>query len=600
MTGRGRRPGGWQGLVGAVGVLAVLASGCGGGTKGGTTVTYIGVAGGAISFGTTESPTGCNPHTPSGATPGTQTALAGVLPSPFVVNEAGAPAPNLELVVSAELVSPKPETIVYTLNPKATWSDGVPITAADFKYAWEQQGKPGVPPTDVASIAGYRDIASVTGSDGGHTVTVVFGSPFADWKMLFGDLLPAHVMEKVGWNPACTTVNPAIDLSGGPYKIAAVGVRSITLVQNPRWWGTPSNNRSVTVRMAESTAQLAQWMSSGYVQVAEAWAPTRQFLAEMTGLPGAQSEVDTSATLLQLDMSSPPLGTLPPDLRTAIALSINRQDLVDQQAIWAYPGSVVADSHVNVQGQADYKPAAPVSSSTTVPPPTSATSTTAVGSGGNVNFPVTPVPDQAAALIAASGLTRVPGSPYYEVLGTPFQLRLAYDDSDPWASAAAPVIRDELTDAGLDTTLIPLSGATATGESLAMGAADLALIPVTFTPYMSQTLAWYTSLLGPAGKNGSQNWTGYSNRQFDAMVKTASQQFNPVTAAGYYNQADTQLWDDMVSLPLYAEPTAVVWSSKIGGVTPTPRSNDLLWYAQLWALRVPESTGNTTPSLPGQ
>ena len=270
-------------------MLAVLASGCGGGTKGGTTVTYIGVAGGAISFGTTESPTGCNPHTPSGATPGTETALAGVLPSPFVVNEAGAPAPNLDLVVSAELVSPKPETIVYTLNPRATWSDGVPITAADFKYAWEQQGKPGLPPTDVASIAGYRDIASVTGSDGGHTVTVVFGTPFADWKMLFGDLLPAHVMEKVGWNPACTTVNPAIDLSGGPYKIAAVGVRSITLVQNPRWWGTPSNNRSVTVRMADSTAQLAQWMSSGYVQVAEAWAPTRQFLAEMTGLPGRRA-----------------------------------------------------------------------------------------------------------------------------------------------------------------------------------------------------------------------------------------------------------------------------------------------------------------------
>ena len=299
-------------------------------------------------------------------------------------------------------------------------------------------------------------------------------------------------------------------------------------------------------------------------------------------------------------MSSPPLGTVPPDLRTAIALSINRQDLVDQQVIWAYPGSVVADSHVNVQGQADYKPTAPVSSSTTVPPPTSATSTTAVGSGGNVSFPVTPVPDQAAALIAASGLTRVPGSPYYEVLGTPFQLRLAYDDSDPWASAAAPVISDELNDAGLDTTLIPLSGATATGESLAMGAADLALMPVTFTPYMSQTLAWYTSLLGPAGKNGSQNWTGYSSRQFrrdggNGITAVQSRHRGRLLQPGGH----ATLGRHGLS-PLYAEPTAVVWSSKIGGVTPAPRSNDLLWYAQLWALRVPESTGNTTPSLPGQ
>ena len=34
-------------------------------------------------------------------------------------------------------------------------------------------------------------------------------------------------------------------------------------------------------------------------------------------------------------------------------------------------------------------------------------------------------------------------------------------------------------------------------------------------------------------------------------------------------------------------------------MTPTPTSNSLLWYAQYWAVRVPESTNNTTPSLPG-
>ena len=60
------------------------------------------------------------------------------------------------------------------------------------------------------------------------------------------------------------------------------------------------------------------------------------------------------------------------------------------------------------------------------------------------------------------------------------------------------------------------------------------------------------------------------------------------------------LWDDMVSLPLFAEPTMLVWSRTIGGVTPMPRSTSLLWFAQLWAVRVPESTNNTTPSLPGQ
>ena len=70
------------------------------------------------------------------------------------------------------------------------------------------------------------------------------------------------------------------------------------------------------------------------------------------------------------------------------------------------------------------------------------------------------------------------------------------------------MIRDELVEGGLATTLIAEPTATSTGEALAGGEADLAVMPTDFTPYLSQTLAWYTMLLGPPGRNGSQNWTG--------------------------------------------------------------------------------------------
>jgi peptide/nickel transport system substrate-binding protein len=606
VTGRGRRPRRWRWLVGTIILLALLVSACGNsGGGGGTTVTYVGVAGGTISYGMTQAPTGCNPNTPSGDTPGTQTVLAGVLPSPFVPNVVsadGTPTPNSELIESAEPISISPQTIVYTLNPKAVWSDGVPISAADFKYAWEQQrGDPNVPADEVSSIAGYRDIASVTGSNGGHTVTVKFKTTFADWQMLFANLVPAHVMEKVGWNPTCSSVDPAIDLSGGPFKISAVAPQTITLVQNPKWWETPANARSIVIHIASSTAQLAQWMASGYVQVAQPTTVTQPFLTQMTGLPGAQSEVDPSATLLQLDMASSPESDLSPDLRVAIALIINRQDLVNQQASWAVPGIAPGNSHLTVQGQPNYKPVPTGAATTTIPVPTSSTSTTVVGAGGSVNFPVTPVPTQAASFIAMSGLERTPGDPYYHsAFGAPFALHMVYDSSDPWATSAAPTIRAELAAAGLDTTLLPVVGAAQTGQVLAAGFADLAVLPVTFTPYMSQALSWYTTSLGPAGKNGSQDWTGFSSSQFDQLVDTASQQLNPDTAAGYYTKADTLLWDEMVSLPLFAEPAVLVWSRTIGGVTAMPQSTSLLWFAQLWAVRAPESTNNTTPSLPGQ
>ena len=391
MKGRGRRPR-RGGLVGILAALAVVAAACGGGAGGkGTTVTYVGVAGGAISFGMTEGPTGCNPNTPAGDTPGTQTVLAGVLPSPFVPNvvtAAGQPTSNPDLIESAEPLSINPQTIVYTLNPKAVWSDGVPITAADFKYAWEEQrGDPVVSSPDVASIAGYRDIASVTGSNGGHTVTVKFKTTFADWQMLFSNLVPAHVMEKVGWNPSCTTGEPGDRPVGRPVR-DRVGVGPDDQARaEPEMVGDPGQRplhhgaRCVLDRAARPVD------ASGFVQVAQPSTVDTAFLSQMTGLPGAQSDVDTSATLLQLDMASSLDAQLSPDLRVAIALLINRQDLVNQQASWAVPGMQVADSHVYVQGQPSYKPAPPTSPTTTIPAPTSSTSTTTIGAGRQRELP---------------------------------------------------------------------------------------------------------------------------------------------------------------------------------------------------------------------
>jgi peptide/nickel transport system substrate-binding protein len=409
-------------------------------------------------------------------------------------------------------------------------------------------------------------------------------------------------MEKVGWNPNCSTVSPSIDLSGGPFEIASVSNSTIKLVQNPKWWGTPANSKSITVHLASSTGLLATWMTNGDVQVAQPATVTQSFLTAVTGLPGAQSDVDTSNTLLQLDMASSLDARLSPDLRTAIALSINRQQLLNQQVSWAAPGIAVANSHIYVQGQQGYKPAPSATvPTTTIPVPTSSTSTTVIGAGGSVNFPITPVPAQAAAFLAASGLVKTADSPYYHsAFGVPFTLHMVVDQSDPWAASAAPAIRADLLAAGINTAIETANSASEAGIDLAGGFADMALLPVTFSPYLSQTLAWYTTLLGAPGKNGSQDWTAYNNTQFGQLVTMASEQLNADTAAGIYEQADTQLWDQMVSLPLYAEPAALAWSRSVGGVEQASRSTSLLWFARYWAVRQAESTKNATPTLPGQ
>ena len=291
----------------------------------------------------TQSPTGCNPNTPTGDTPGTQTVLGARAAQPVrdVVNAAGTPTSNSD----ADRVrrAGQHQSPDHRLHPEP--QGGVVRRRAHHRGRLQVRlgaaaRRPGrVRPTEVASIAGYRDIASVTGSNGGHTVTVKFKTTFADWQMLFANLVPAHVMEKVGWNPTCAHRGPGHRPVGRPVQDRRrCRPRRSRWCRTPKWWGTPANARSITIHIASSTEQLAQWMASGYVQVAQPTTVTQSFLTQMTGLPGAQSEVDTSATLLQLDMASSLDSDLSPDLRVAIALTINRQDLVNQQVSWAVPG----------------------------------------------------------------------------------------------------------------------------------------------------------------------------------------------------------------------------------------------------------------------
>ena len=123
-------PGAWRWLVGTRrGARCSLASACGGSSRRqrDTTVTYVGVAGGAISFGIDQSADGLQPQHADGRHPGhPDRARRASCPARTSCQATGAPTPELDLIVSAELVSLKPETIVYTLNPKAVWSDGVP------------------------------------------------------------------------------------------------------------------------------------------------------------------------------------------------------------------------------------------------------------------------------------------------------------------------------------------------------------------------------------------------------------------------------------------------------------------------------------------
>ncbi|MHB1582918.1 MAG: ABC transporter family substrate-binding protein [Acidimicrobiales bacterium] len=561
---------------------------------------WVAGLGGTLTLGIDQAPTGCNPNARNGDTVADRLVLAPVLPSAFVTSSGDQPVYDSAVINQAEVVSPSPLTVVYTLNPHAVWSDGTPITAADFVYAWQQQRGPVATPfgfeeagsTAAATSLGYRDIRSVTGSNRGRTVTVVFSTPFADWKMLFHDLLPVSVLQRTGWDPACRSVDPAIDLSGGPFELSSVTADQIVLTRNPRWWGQTPDLARIVVRIARDATELARWVTTGKVQVVQpSWFGT-SFLASVSDHPAVSSAEEISAVFLQLEFATATGPTADLRLRQAVAHAIDRQSLVTQlvgpidteitpaashlysQGQPAYPGPVPAP--VQVAGQPTYHPP---------PPPTTPTAA--------MPYPLVAQPSETTSLLAQIGYVPDPQGVWGQPDGKPLVLRLVVDAGDEWASATAAVIVHQLTAAGLDVATTSEPTAQATGSALANGQADMALLPMTATPYPSEALAWYTPLLGPPGQYGSADWSNYDDPTLNTLLTKASRELSPVTASPMYAQADLMLWKAMVALPLFAEPEAMAWSSDTTGEGLSVDRADLLWSPGVWANRVPPTSPMT-------
>src|SRR4029077_11414442 len=180
------------GLALAVASITVLAACSSSGSSSSAPSTGTVKSGGSLTFALDQDVSGFNVLQADDA----QFVLAEMLdqtwPSVYIIQ------PNLTLkldtnvVTSATLTKTNPQTVVYQINPKATWSDGVPINAEAFIYNWQAlSGNPAY--KDVggkaylpASTSGYSSVKSVTGSNNGKTVTVVFATPYSDWKSMFG------------------------------------------------------------------------------------------------------------------------------------------------------------------------------------------------------------------------------------------------------------------------------------------------------------------------------------------------------------------------------------------------------------------------------
>jgi peptide/nickel transport system substrate-binding protein len=523
----------------------------------------VAAKGGTVTVALDQVPSTMNDHTVAGDTPAGRMLASAVWPQVFRVAPGLTPQLDTNVVDSAEVVSLSPQTVVYQIDPRAVWSDGVPITSSDFDYAWQSQ-KGGAldidgTPDSVASTLGYRDIASITGSNSGRTVTVVFKTPFADWPSLFDDLLPAHVAEQVGWNHGFDQFSPAVFVSGGPWEVVSFQPGSeIVLARNPRWWGSAPALDRIVVRAIAGDAALASALGSGQVQVAypSGFDPSLMAEASSSSVLTTQEGLGTRMLQLEFNVRRAPLNTVA--VRQGIAHVIDRAGIVESvgqpedQSTWEDNQHLFANGEPGyVDDAAGYEKADLVTS---------------------------------AHLLEQSGFTMDVRGRWMDH-AKPVSLDLVWAVDDPWSAAVGPIVAAQLVAAGFDVVSTPMSSAELYGTTLPTGAFDLALVPVDASAYPSSLGSVFSTSPSITGGAPDADWSGFDDPKVDALFTQAVQQLAPPRADAIYQQIDQLLWTAMPTLPLFAEPTMLVQSASLSGVTDDAGGLGPLWSARLWWLR---------------
>ncbi|MEU8784109.1 ABC transporter family substrate-binding protein [Streptomyces sp. NPDC048637] len=190
-----------------------------------------------------------------------------VLPSMFTIDASGRPQRNEDFLDAADVSTRDPKQVVtYKINPKARWSDGRAITAADFVAQWTAlRGKDNAYWT--ARNAGYDRIGKVEQGADAHEVKVTFARPYADWRSLFTPLYPKSVMGSA--NAFNDGAREQLKVGAGPFLVQERDAKEgrVLLVRNPRWWGAPAKLKRIVLQSLPGDKRAAA-LAEGSVDVA--------------------------------------------------------------------------------------------------------------------------------------------------------------------------------------------------------------------------------------------------------------------------------------------------------------------------------------------
>ncbi|WP_442939649.1 ABC transporter family substrate-binding protein [Nocardia sp. CY41] len=274
------------------------------------------------------------------------------LPGPITANAAGELSIDHNFFTDIALTETNPQRVVYTINPKAVWSDGSPITWEDLRSQAEALSGRNTE-YRVSATQGYNRLAKVERGVDDRQAVVTFAQHYAEWRGLFSQLMPTESTE----TPQAFNERDRNGLakSAGPFVITSVdrAQQRIVLNRNPKWWGETPKLDTVTYSVLDYSARLNALQNNELDAI------------DISGIEEVKSATNSPGIIVRrasrpynshITFNGAP-GSILADarLRVAIAKAIDRQGIVTalQNGIVENPKPL--NNHIYLDGQKGYQ-----------------------------------------------------------------------------------------------------------------------------------------------------------------------------------------------------------------------------------------------------
>ena len=495
--------------------------------------------GGTLRWPETEIPEQLNTNEVDGTDGSDFDIMGAVLEQPFYADAQGVPHNNKNLVASYQVTSSPQQVVTLELNPQAVWSDGSPVSEADFEAQWKALNGTN-PAFQIAGTAGYDQISDVKAGKDAKEVVITFKNPYSEWQGLFSPLYPAATDSDP--KKFENDFKNAIPTSDGPFRLDSIDqtAKVLTLVRNEKWWGDKAKLDKIIFRAIDADAQTDA-LANKEVDLQYGIGSHVSYYARVKNLPDVTVHKAAGPVWANLTFNAAGTGPLSDVLvRNALTIGVNRKQ-IDTAIVG--PLGVSTDplnNHVLLTNQKGYQ-----------------------DNSGDLGKPD---PARAKSLLDQAGWTSDDGGKTRKKNGKVLELRFTISSSNDTSKQLAEIVQSQLADIGVKIDITPVPGKDFYTKYVETGDFDIAPVTMGGNAYPISTAepVFANPTTGTDGKlNIQQNYGRVGSKEIDDLLNQALSSLDRDQAIKFANQADAAIWKLDAIVPLYQRPQIVATNSKL-------------------------------------